>query len=447
MAINKRLIVWLLKAYIKKWRKTILIFFIAGLVFFFLLRFFLTTIIAKFPVIHKETIGVVGAYTLDTLPEYIVHDVARGLTSVDVSGTPKPDLASSWDIKDSGKTYVFHLKKAQYFTDGTVFNASEITYAFSDVKIERPDPLTIIFHLKDPYAPFLVTVSRPIFRNGFVGLGDFKVKDIKLNSGFVASMTLIGANGQLQVKVYQFYPTEEALRLAFVLGNVSMATGLTDLSFKDSLLNQFPNALVSKNTDYSQLVTLFYNTSDRTLSDKRLRDALSYALPNEFSDGSRANSPFSPASFAYQLDQLHTQQDIVHAKLLMDSISDKIPPLTLSVLPKYKSVAEKVVESWKVLGITVHIKVITGTPDSFQIFLSNFHVPEDPDQYTLWHSDQINNISQYRSLRIDKLLEDGRKTIDKGERIKIYADFQKYLLDDQPASFLYFPYTYAVTRK
>ena len=29
----------------------------------------------------------------------------------------------------------------------------------------------------------------------------------------------------------------------------------------------------------------------------------------------------------------------------------------------------------------------------------------------------------------------------------IYADFQKYLLEDAPAAFLYFPYEYDVIRK
>ena len=39
-----------------------------------------------------------------------------------------------------------------------------------------------------------------------------------------------------------------------------------------------------------------------------------------------------------------------------------------------------------------------------------------------------------------------RKTIDINERKEIYADFQKYLLDDAPASFLYLPYTYEISR-
>jgi peptide/nickel transport system substrate-binding protein len=67
----------------------------------------------------------------------------------------------------------------------------------------------------------------------------------------------------------------------------------------------------------------------------------------------------------------------------------------------------------------------------------------------LWHSSQIqiNNISKNKNVRIDKLLEDGRKTNDLEERKKIYADFQKYLLEDPPAAFLYFPYEFTVARK
>ncbi len=79
--------------------------------------------------------------------------------------------------------------------------------------------------------------------------------------------------------------------------------------------------------------------------------------------------------------------------------------------------------------------------------MGDFYLPRDPDQYTLWHSGQKNNITKYKNLRIDKLLEDGRKTVDLDERKTIYADFQKYLIDDVPAVFLYFPTEYQIKRK
>jgi peptide/nickel transport system substrate-binding protein len=197
------------------------------------------------------------------------------------------------------------------------------------------------------------------------------------------------------------------------------------------------------------LITLFYNTQDKNLSDKQLRDALSYALPNQFKDGERAYSPIPPTQWAFN-PNIQRLQDTTHAKLLLDAALGKdtsnFPSIIISTQSRYLQTAKDIQAAWKQIGINSKIDVVDGLPSVFQVYLGNFNVPKDPDQYTLWHSYQENNISGYKSLRIDKLLEDGRKTMDENERIKIYSDFQKYLQDDQPASFLYFPYSYTVTR-
>lgn len=449
MAFNRRLIFWLFKAYLKKWRKTILICFILGLVFFFLLNFFLSTLVAKFPLIQKETIGMVGAYTTDSLPPFVLHDVSRGLTKLDSAGKPVADVASRWDIKDDGKLYIFHLKPHENFNDGSELTSNDIKISFSDVKINRPDRYTISYQLKEPFAPFLVTMARPILKDNYVGLGAYKIKDIQLNGSFIVSLTMVNATQPFKVRVYEFFPTQEALRLAFVLGNISEATGLTDISFKNSSFTAFPNATIKKETDYHQLVTLFYNTQDKDLSNSRLRDAFSYVFPNNFSQGEKAYSAYPPSFWTYQPSVLKTQ-DFDHAKLLMQAAlgsNSQLPTFTIDVLPKYADVAKVVANSLKKIGVSTKIEVASNRPDNFQMFIGDFHVPEDPDQYSLWHKGQENNITRFDNQRIDKLLEDGRKTIDTNARLKIYADFQKYLQDEQPASFLYFPYTYAVTRK
>ncbi|HLD01460.1 MAG TPA: hypothetical protein VJC10_01160, partial [Patescibacteria group bacterium] len=92
------------------------------------------------------------------------------------------------------------------------------------------------------------------------------------------------------------------------------------------------------------------------------------------------------------------------------------------------------------------IEEVDTLPPQYQVYLSDFSVPKDPDQYVLWHSTHVNNITFIDNQRIDKLLEDGRKTTDTNKRQEIYFDFQKYLLDESPASFLYFPYEFSVKR-
>ena len=112
----------------------------------------------------------------------------------------------------------------------------------------------------------------------------------------------------------------------------------------------------------------------------------------------------------------------------------------------YEKLAQTIQKSWEKLGIKSKIEIVNRIPEKFQIFLYSFSVKKDPDQYALWHSSQATNISRYKNLRIDKLLEDGRSTTDPKARLSIYADFQKYLLDDAPASFLYYPRVYKLCR-
>lgn len=451
MALNRRLVFWLVRAYIQKWGKAIFAFFILGLIIFFLLQTVVISFITKITSENKQVIGVVGSYTVDTLPLSITSAISPGLTRVDPDGTIHPDIASSWQIKDKGKTYSFTLRKNLKFSDGTALTSKEILFSFANVTVTRPSADTIVYHLKDSYAPFLVTVSRPIFKDGFIGLGRFTVKHISLNGNFVQSLTLVDTQHTGTTRIYQFYPTEDAIKLAFALGEISRAEGISDISFQNTSFRAFSNTQLQKATDYTTLVTLFYNTTDKVLSDAKLREAFSYTIPNTFSQGERAYSPISPLSWAYQNNNPHTL-DYTHAKLLLEASlgadMKQYPTITIDTLEKYQSIAKTIQNSWKKIGVSTKIQVVDTVPSSYQVYLGDFHLPQDPDQYTLWHSYQENNITNLnKDVRIDKLLEDGRKTIDQNERTKIYADFQKYLTNDQPATFLYFPYSYTLTRK
>ena len=448
---RKRLVIWLFKAYIKKWRKTIFLSFIFGLIVFFVLKYGVNYFIPLMPFTDKESVGMVGAYTSDNLPPEILLKLSLGLTYIDKNNNILPGLANSWEIKDDGKKYIFYLKRNLYFSDRKKLTSSEIQYNFLDVKIERPNEYTIVFNLKNKYSPFLVTVSKPVFRKNFVGTGDYRVVSINLNGNFVQSINLFSAKAGTKELSYQFYPTEEALKTAFVLGEVSKITGVKNTKFANTDLSKFSNANVVKKIDYAQLVTLFYNTQDKNLSDKKLRDALSYTIPDTFSKGQRNNTPFNPNSWAGKNGLAIRQQDLDHARLLIkdSQISTQSSSLEIEIktLPQYKDLAEEIQRYWQKIGVKSKIKATDTLPDAFQVFLGEFNVPKDPDQYALWHSSQNSNITNYKNLRIDKLLEDGRQTLDISERKKIYSDFQKYLLDDPPATFLYFPYVYEITRK
>ncbi len=453
--IRKRLIFWLIKAYIKKSGKTILFSFLFGLFIFFAMLFIGKYYTHIVPFTHTETIGLTGAYSQDALPSEITSKMSIGLTTIAKDGSIKPGLASSWDILDNGKVYRFHLKHGLHFSDGQKVTSSTVNYNFSDVNQSAPDAHTIVFTLKEAYAPFLVAVAKPVFDGGFNGVGDYHLENITTSDNFVQSLTLVSTKNGGNIIHYVFYPTETALKTAYLLGEVTEVKNVNTITSDSLNLKTFPNTTVTKQTDYAQLVTLFFNNEDGNLSNKKLRVALTYAIPNTFSEGARAYSPYSPLSLYYDNELNHRVQDLARAKLLLlpdatSSLSGKIKmpsQLTIKTFRRYKTVAQQIAAVWKKIGITTTIELVDSIPSNYQIFLGDFNIPSDPDQYTLWHSDAPDNITHYRNLRIDKLLEDGRKTIDINKRKQIYANFQRFLLEDAPAEFLYYPYQYTIVRK
>lgn len=448
---KRRLFFWLLKAYIKRWGRRIFLLIVIGALGFFLILNAFKFFVPKFLNSQKETVGIVGAYTLDSLPSFILNKLSVGLTSISKDGMPRPALAKSWKIDNNGKQYTFFLKRNMHFSDGSLLTSNKINYSFSDVRITRPNKFTLVFSLKESYSPFLITVSSPIFKNGFVGIGDYKIIDLKLNGPFVEYITLASIKNPNHIITYRFYPSMSALKTAYLLGEIRIAQGLDNARYKNTSFYDFVNTEVKKTVDYSHLVTIFYNTKDPVLSDARIRDALSYAVPDHFPDGLRNYLPLSPYSWAYNKDLEPKTQDYVHAHLLLLSTPEGTASAKLSLkietLPAYLSTAKIIKSSWEKLGIRVSIEKVNTIPSKFQIFLGSFILPKDPDEYALWHSGQNDNISNYKNLRIDKLLEDGRRIVNFSKRQSIYMDFQKYLLADSPATFLYFPYTYNLYRK
>ncbi len=447
-----RFLLWLIKAYVRKWGRQFVLFFVVGLFIFFLLIRFYPYIITYIPVQNKTVIGARGAYAADEIPDYIISRVGNGLTKITKSGEVVSDLASSWEIKDNGRTYIFRLNKNIKFNDGTRLTSKNVTYSFKDVSIARPDDSTIIFKLKDEYAPFLVTVSKPIFLNGYIGTGDYIINNIELNGNFIKSVQLVSKENRFKSEEYIFYPTTESLKIAFALGEITEIESIPDMNLHKTSLESFPNLVVEKKPNLTKLVTLFFNTEDPLLSDKKWRSGLTYALPSNFKEGIRVYTPYSPSSFFFNDTLIDKSQDLNHAKVLIDSAMETAsneakPTLSLKVLKKYKQTASIVKNSWSKVGVNISITEVDSIPDTFQIYLGDFNVPKDPDQYSLWHSNQSNNITRFKNLRIDKLLEDGRRNTDPSERLRIYTDFQKYLVDESPAAFLYFPIEYSLKRK
>lgn len=420
-----------------------------GVLFFLSLNIFGSNIFQK----GGERIGMVGRYRLDNLPNSILEYVSSGLTSLSENGEVGPAISSSWENQDGGKTWIFHIGEGRTWQDGKKIVSSDIQINFSDVAVNRPDPKTIVFKLQTPFSPFPVILSKPIFKKGFLGTGEWKVKKVTVAGNIVEQINL--TKPKEKDMIFKFYPTEERAKLALKLGEVDK---LLDI-FNPEPFDVWKTLDVQKRIDYGRFTAVFFNCAkEKKTSDKTLRQILTYAIRKDgFADNKdkfpqvRAIGPISPTSWAYNSQVKLYDYNLAKAKDMLKDLSKEVLnnlSLNIATTPVLLNEAEEIARNWRDLGISVNVQVTSGIPENFDAFLAVLDIPRDPDQYSLWHSSQeATNISNYKNPRIDKLLEDGRTVTNESERKKIYLDFQRFLVEDSPAAFLYHPVSYTVSRK
>lgn len=400
-----------------------------------------------------EKIAVVGRPTLAQLPLFIQNQISFGLTAITPSGEATPSLARSFRVEENGKRFIFTLRDDITWHDGKPLTASEVNYKFSDVKTIVNSDHEIAFELKEPFAPFPTLVSQPLFRQErsrvfpgrilLLGTGPMRVKKLSRNGPYITQIELKSAD---ETRLYRFYNNQEAAILAFKLGEVDE---ILELSSPGELAN-WPNTAIEEKIHEDRYVALFFNTQDSNFASKSIRQALTYAIRNKPQDNTRALSPINPNSWAYNPQVKPYEFNLEQAKQLIEKETEGTgnfnPTIELTTTLPYLEIAEDIKEEWAKLGVQTTIKVATYLPENFQALLIAQEIPPDPDQYSLWHSTQSTNLTRYNSPKVEKLLEDGRQTLEKKERMQIYQDFQRFLVEDSPAAFLFHHRTYTVKR-
>lgn len=447
---NLRYYYWLIIEFLKKYSRTIVIsFFISfiGIIASLSVSPYIKIVLTK-----EKTIGLVGNYDLNNPPEEILNKISNGLVTVSEKGEIIPVIANSWEVKNDGKEYRFHLKDNLLWGDNKELKASDIKYQFEDIQVKAVDDRTIDFILSKPLGIFPTYLNKPIIKYPLIGVaGYYKVVKIKTSFGLLKEIYLTPNVKNVSPLRYRFYQNDSQLVNAYKKGEITEMT-VSKKAIADTFLN-WKNSTVTKTVDYSRLLTIFYNFRNSTLANKNIRDALSMLVDiKKFSEyGEVAKGPIPPTSWAYNQDLKNYNYDFETAEKIIqkEEISTKSANLNFVTFFDYYDVADDFVNEIKKTGLSADINLASlDRPDNFDLLLAFWKVPIDPDQYYFWHSTQkTGNIGNYENVKVDLLLEKGRSTINIEDREKDYFDFQKTITDDPPALFLYYPYIYTVKRK
>mgnify|MGYP000982318107 CR=1 FL=1 len=372
---------------------------------------------------------------------------------------------------------------------------SPLKSAFADVTVEKIDQQTIKFRLAQTYAPFLSNLTFGILPKHLweriepanmslaelnlqpVGSGPYKFKEFKKNKlGEIQSYTLerfpkyFAAAPYLDQLVFEFYATSEELSNGLTSGQIAgMAFDLNtaEAVYSSQGLNSYQFSLPRYNA-------IFLNyAQNKDLEYKKVRQALQKAINRDemqeqalLGQGKLVDSPIMENFLGADPEFKYDGFDPETAKKLLEEAGWKetdaegyrlkdgqrlVLTLTVSDFPEHLMVADYVVNAWKNIG--VEAKTESFSPADIQERIRNRTYDallfgqvtgHDPDPYPFWHSSQREdpglNLTALKDGDIDKLLEEGRTTIDSTVRAEKYRSFQQKLAENYVAIFLYSPY-------
>ena len=394
---------------------------------------------------RKNSVGIEGLYTASHLPVQIANQISYGITSLSQNDKAVASpLIEKIDVDEGNQIYTFNFTDDLYWHNGRKFRTSDLDLNIAGASITYKSANVLQVSLQTPFSPLLSLLSRPLFYNqSLVGIGEYKATRSTYQDGYLKTLEITSAKDKNDQINYHFYANSSDLINAFKLGEVDQITTSTI----DSNTSSWTKIKINPSVSVSQYLAIFLNTSK--LGSKALRQSLAYATPKTDDNNKRCLGPISPSSWAYNPQIKPYNYNPTRAKELLD----KDHPSTINLIitdRQLLATAEIIKKSWQDnLGMTVNLTVANQKPDlnNYEALLTYGSIPNDPDQYTFWHSTQTGaNITHLNNSRIDKLLEEGRLSPNQAERKQIYYDFQKFLLEESPAIFLEFTTSYNISR-
>lgn len=223
-----------------------------------------------------------------------------------------------------------------------------------------------------------------------------------------------------------------------------------------------------------------YNLRKAPFNNKKVRQALSYAVDKKsivdgllFGKGQIADGPYKPDSYWYNKNVPKIEYNIEKAKELLKEagIVDKNgdgfveyngKKFTITILTNQGNdvrakIAEIIQSGWSQLGIDVKIRILEWgsmladiNKGNFETVILGWTTILDPDQYDIWASERCGekqNFICYKNKEVDSLLLEGRKVFEPEKRREYYDKVQMILAEEQPYTFLYFPYSHIALNK
>lgn len=405
-----------------------------------------------------------------------------------VYGEIQPHLIKSHEFSEDGKTLKLNLKQGTKFHSGRELTSEDVVFSINRIISKKVrsghfdglesatahSPYQVILQFKKPNAAILSNLAHPM--NAIVDKQATESKDGKLSNfdagsgpyqlqewkeGFYLKLMafddyFIEGLPKIKQLTYRPIPDESTRIVALKNQEVDLILDVPEKEI-DRLKKQ-------ENLEHASEVGTFWeyvglNTKKSPLHDKRVRQAIAYAIDraeiNQLVKQGHAfptpGTPMPPSHWAANTDfKPYQKPDLEKAKsLLKDAGLEsgfKLEMILKGDSPNQIEAAQVVKQQLKKIGVDVQLQPLESTlyfkrlgDRDFQSTLIGWVGFVDPDEwfYHIFHTQGKWNQQNYSNKTVDEKLEQARQELNQERRASLYKEVQELLIEDSPMAFVY----------
>lgn len=475
----------------------------------------------------------------------IVSKVWDGLWRYDERVIPIPALAEHWEWDDTNTVLTFYLRRDVRFHDGTPFTAKDVIFTYKAIWHPRylgprntgwedvlgweeytkglkgetpenfangyvtptpieglyaPDDYTVVFKLKKPNAVFLENLAYGILDHtkylnvpvqDFATARDPNFTKLNGTGPFKLESFVEGQHYILTANKDYFLGAPYIDRIIYRVLDSNVAVGemqrgtLDMVEFNATEYDAYKNLSNINIVEYPamQYQYMGFNTVEGPTSDKRVRQAIAYAINRDViiqnimgNHASALYTPIHPLTWAYTDDVEQYNFNPAKARELLDQAGWTVGPDGVRVKDGQRlrlrlvypnegnqariRTAPVVQQMLKEVGIEVELVGYDFTTVStkvfeeydFDLYFIGMSLSIDPDPSDIFGREAAETPGSFNGVRwwtpySEELLAKAKQTTDIAERAELYYEWQKHFAEEMPAYFFYAPTALRATSK
>jgi peptide/nickel transport system substrate-binding protein/oligopeptide transport system substrate-binding protein len=447
------------------------------------------------------------ALIVDVSGAEIAAKLFNGLVQYDRELSIQPDIAERWIIADDGNQYTFFLRPGVLFHNGREVTAHDFKYSFERVLnpatqsprtwvldrisgaqeymngasqdvagIQVRDPYTLVIRLNEPFSPFLSLLSLtnayvvpreevnrwgPDFSFHVMGTGPYRLEDWQHGSSvrLAANAHYFKGTPRLTGVVYRIIPEPLTTMVEFEIGNLDVIRIPASEYGRYVIHPEWRNYIVpqpSLNTYY-----LGFNCQKTPFSDRRLRQAVAYAVDREKirttlfeSRGVLAEGPIPPLlrKLMPPLENPYPYNPQKSVELMNEAgyplgfsfqITVTYQPETLDIVEVIQHYLKKVNVETSIVQLewsSFKDTVASGKTDAFWLSWWADYPDVENFLYPLFYSSNHGaggNRTFFENPHVDRLIEQAQHTVDDTVRFHSSAGAERIIIEEAPMMFFW----------